>query len=49
MLWLLQVIFAADEKRDTDAIYAAGWNCKVGKGAGQGKQPDAHNSTVTIT
>ena len=32
LLLALQVIFAADEKRDTDAIYAAGWNCKVGMG-----------------
>ena len=25
------VLFAADEKRESDAIYAAGWNCKVSK------------------
>lgn len=23
------VIFAADEKRGDDAVYACGWNCKV--------------------
>ncbi|GAX72651.1 hypothetical protein CEUSTIGMA_g107.t1 [Chlamydomonas eustigma] len=28
-LEIVSVIFAADEKRESDAIYAAGWNCKV--------------------
>ncbi len=28
-LEIVTVIFAADEKRESDAIFAAGWNCKV--------------------
>lgn len=23
------VVYAADDKRSSDAVYAAGWNCKV--------------------
>jgi len=34
---ITSVLFAADEKRESDAVYAAGWNCKVRRPTREGE------------